>query len=140
MKRKSSKIIKTDNNLRYTEAFVIVSASETISSARCSEKIKIHGDVRITKAKPIMPDIFIPRDTTGLTASFNYLVNHALMYQFALQYTDYHRKEMKQYKNWKDLTQICRNEPFDLLISPSIHLTYFSALLLISSIFLRFSH
>ena len=60
MKRKSSKIIKTDNNLRYTEAFVIVSASETISSARCSEKIKIHGDVRITKAKPIMPDIFMP--------------------------------------------------------------------------------
>lgn len=58
----------------------------------------------------IMPDIFIPRDTIGLTPSFNYLVNHALIYQFALQYTDFHRKEMKQYKNWKDLENYLKSQ------------------------------
>lgn len=58
----------------------------------------------------IMPDVFMPRDTVGLTASFNYLVNHALIYQFAIQYTDTYRKELKQYKNWKDLDNYLKSQ------------------------------
>lgn len=51
----------------------------------------------------IMPDIFIPRDTTGYSESFSNLVNKTLIYRFSLQYTDKHRAELKKYKDWKSL-------------------------------------
>ena len=53
----------------------------------------------------IMPDIFIPRDTSGFTPSFNRLVNSNTLYKFALQYTDAHRKELKAYKDWRKLEE-----------------------------------
>lgn len=51
----------------------------------------------------IMPDIFVGRDTTLNTAWFNRCVNYAYTYQFAYQYTDRHRKELSQYKDWQQL-------------------------------------
>jgi carboxyl-terminal processing protease len=45
----------------------------------------------------IMPDIFVPIDTSGVT---NYLVdvrNRGLIYRFSLQYTDDHRKELQNF-------------------------------------------
>lgn len=45
----------------------------------------------------IMPDIFVPIDTTGVT---DYLVdvrNRGLIYRFSLQYTDNHRKELENF-------------------------------------------
>ena len=50
-----------------------------------------------------MPDVFIPRDTSEYSPSFNRLVNNNLIYRFALQYTDKHRKELKTYKDWREL-------------------------------------
>ena len=49
----------------------------------------------------IMPDIFVGRDTTLNTAWLNRCVNYAYTYQFAYQYTDHHRKELSQYKDWR---------------------------------------
>ncbi|MCQ2345469.1 MAG: S41 family peptidase [Paludibacteraceae bacterium] len=51
----------------------------------------------------IMPDIFVGRDTTLNTPWFNKVVNYAYTYQFAYQYTDRHRKELQQYKDWQSL-------------------------------------
>lgn len=51
----------------------------------------------------IMPDIFVGRDTTLNTAWLNRCVNYAYTYQFAYQYTDRHRKELSQYKDWQQL-------------------------------------
>lgn len=51
----------------------------------------------------IMPDIFVGRDTTLNTPWFNRCVNHAYTYQFAYQYTDKHRAELKKYKDWQSL-------------------------------------
>lgn len=51
----------------------------------------------------IMPDIFVGRDTTLNTAYYNRIVNHAYTYQFAYRYTDAHRKELSQYKDWQSL-------------------------------------
>lgn len=53
----------------------------------------------------IMPDIFVGRDTTHYTPYFNQVVNHAYTYQFAYQYTDRHRAELKRYKDWRALEQ-----------------------------------
>lgn len=51
----------------------------------------------------IMPDVFVGRDTTLNTPWYNRCVNLAYTYQFAYQYTDQHRKEMAQYKDWQSL-------------------------------------
>ena len=51
----------------------------------------------------IMPDVFVGRDTTLYTPYFNIVVNRAYTYQFAYQYTDRHRKELSQYKDWQSL-------------------------------------
>lgn len=51
----------------------------------------------------ILPDIFVGRDTTLLTPFYNKCVNMAYTYQFAFQYTDKHRKELKKFKDWQSL-------------------------------------
>ena len=53
----------------------------------------------------IMPDIFVGRDTTRNTPWYNRCVNMAYTYQFAYKYTDQHRKQLTQYKDWKALEQ-----------------------------------
>lgn len=51
----------------------------------------------------IMPDVFVPRDTTEFSPYFTKVVNYGYAYQFAFQYTDQHRNRLKEFKNWKDL-------------------------------------
>lgn len=51
----------------------------------------------------IMPDIFVGRDTTLNTPWYNRCVNLAYTYQFAYKYTDAHRKELSQFKDWQAL-------------------------------------
>lgn len=51
----------------------------------------------------IMPDIFVGRDTSYYTPYFNQVVNRAYTYQFAYQYTDKHRGNLKRYKDWQTL-------------------------------------
>lgn len=51
----------------------------------------------------IMPDVFVGRDTTRFTPWFNSVVNRAYTYQFAYRYTDEHRKQLSQYKDWQSL-------------------------------------
>jgi len=53
----------------------------------------------------IMPDVFVGRDTTLNTPYFNVCVNKAITYQFAYDYTNRHRKELSQYKDWRKLEQ-----------------------------------
>ena len=51
----------------------------------------------------IMPDVFVGRDTTLYTPYFNIVSNRAYTYQFAYQYTNKHRSELNQYKDWQSL-------------------------------------
>ena len=51
----------------------------------------------------IMPDVFVGRDTTLNTPYYNKVVNLAFTYQFAYQYTDKHRDELKKFKDWQSL-------------------------------------
>lgn len=58
----------------------------------------------------IMPDIFVGRDTTLNTPWYNRCVNLAYTYQFAYQYTDAHRKQLAQYKDWQSLEQYLQSQ------------------------------
>lgn len=51
----------------------------------------------------IMPDIFVPADTTGLTPFYNKVSNKGLIYQFAFSYTDKYRNILLKSGNYKEL-------------------------------------
>ena len=53
----------------------------------------------------IMPDIFVPQDTTGVTTYHSMVVNRALPIQFSFQYTDKNRIKLQKYPD----EQCCLN-------------------------------
>lgn len=59
----------------------------------------------------IMPDIFIPRDTSGITSYYSSIVNTGVLYQFALEYSDAHKKEFSAYSNYRDLYEHLKQQP-----------------------------
>ncbi len=53
----------------------------------------------------IMPEIFVPLDTIGITDYFSDLVSRGLVYDFAFSYADSHRKELSALKNLEERVQ-----------------------------------
>lgn len=53
----------------------------------------------------IMPDHFIPRDTSYSTPYYNKVVNHAYTYQFAYAYTDKNRESLNQFSTWQEMSK-----------------------------------
>ena len=52
----------------------------------------------------IIPDIFVPVDTSYYSPYFSRIVNRGLIYQFSLQYTDSKRTVLRKFKDYKELT------------------------------------
>lgn len=52
----------------------------------------------------VMPDVFVPRDTSAYTPYYNKVLNHAYTYQFAFAYTDRHRHELNKIKTWQEMS------------------------------------
>lgn len=53
----------------------------------------------------IMPDIFIPRDTTGITGYYNQVVRLGLVYRFAFDYADKNRSSLTRFDNAMELNE-----------------------------------
>ncbi len=51
----------------------------------------------------IMPDIFIPIDTTDITPYFKEVVGRNILYKYTLEYTDRHRSRMNEISSVADL-------------------------------------
>lgn len=51
----------------------------------------------------IMPDYFVPVDTTYSTRYYNRCVNLGVIYSFAFQYSDSHREELSRYSDYDQL-------------------------------------
>ncbi|MBN1819378.1 MAG: S41 family peptidase [Prolixibacteraceae bacterium] len=47
----------------------------------------------------IIPDIFVPADTTGISEYLARLTNRGIIYQFAYFYADHHRSELSEFSN-----------------------------------------
>lgn len=54
----------------------------------------------------IMPDIFIPMDTTRYTAYYNKVWNSNVLYRFTLDFTDRHRTKIDSIKSLDDLDKL----------------------------------
>lgn len=51
----------------------------------------------------IMPDVFVPRDTTGMTSYLMEVSNKGLLIQFSFQYTDRNRAKLDQFNDETEL-------------------------------------
>lgn len=71
------------------------------------DSIKFADSLRYTTPKGkivyggggIMPDVFIPVDTIGISPYLTKISNKGLVYSFAFEYTDTHRKELGKFNN-----------------------------------------
>lgn len=59
----------------------------------------------------IMPDIFIPRDTIGITSYYSSVVNSGAIYQYALEYSDRNRERFSAFKSYRELYQYLQQQP-----------------------------
>lgn len=53
----------------------------------------------------IMPDVFVPLDTSGVTPWFTQVRSKGLTYSFAFKYTDDHRQELEKFQSINNLTE-----------------------------------
>ncbi len=58
----------------------------------------------------IMPDFFVPQDTTGTSSYLIDVINKGLTAQFSFQYTDRNREKLSQFKDENALLQYLRRE------------------------------
>ncbi len=59
----------------------------------------------------IMPDIFIPRDTSGLTSYFSAVVNSGVLNMYTLNYSDKYYDKLSSFASYQDLWQYLRQQP-----------------------------
>lgn len=58
----------------------------------------------------IMPDIFIPEDTTGLTTYYKEAIMTGLLRQFAFEFTDRNRAQMDKYTSLADIQKYLQRQ------------------------------
>ena len=59
----------------------------------------------------IMPDIFIPRDTSGVTSYFSNVVNSGMLNLYALEYSDRNFDKLASFKTYQDLHKYLQQQP-----------------------------
>ncbi|WP_294082469.1 S41 family peptidase [Proteiniphilum sp. UBA5384] len=59
----------------------------------------------------IMPDIFVPRDTTGFNLYYNLIVNNRLDEKYAMLYSDTYREKLSSFGTWQELYRYLRQQP-----------------------------
>jgi carboxyl-terminal processing protease len=59
----------------------------------------------------IIPDIFIPRDTIGITSYYSLLLQNGIIYEYAFRYTDQNRETLNKYEDYRKLWSYLRSQP-----------------------------
>lgn len=86
---------------------------DTADSIKLDDSLKYQtvGGRTVYGGGGIMPDIFIPRDTSGVTSYFSKVINLGILYRYALEYSDWHKHEFAQYKNYEELWDFLKSQP-----------------------------
>lgn len=58
----------------------------------------------------IMPDVFVPQDTTGVTSYLKSVINRGLTILFTFQYTDQNRQKLSEFETESDLLSYLRRQ------------------------------
>lgn len=92
-----------------------------------ADSIKVHSDLlfHTETGRPvyggggIVPDIFVPNDTTGITGYYRDAVNKGLLMDFAYEYTDLNRKALSESKDVESLLKQLPSD--DILLSSFVY-------------------
>lgn len=76
-----------------------------------SLKYKTVGGRTVYGGGGIMPDIFVPRDTSEYTPYLKQIINYGYLYQFAFQYVDRNRNRLKDIKTWQQMESYLESQP-----------------------------
>lgn len=68
-----------------------------------SLEFKTSGGRTVYGGGGIMPDIFIPSDTTGITSYYSSIINTGILYHFSLNYSDKNYDKLNSFGNYKEL-------------------------------------
>jgi carboxyl-terminal processing protease len=84
-------------------------------SIKFADSLKFHtvGGRIVYGGGGIMPDIFIPMDTSGISPYLTKVANRNLIYRFAFEFTDRHRNEVRSIKDFESVKKFLSS--FDLL-------------------------
>lgn len=84
----------------------------TKDSIKLDESLKYHtrlGRV-VYGGGGIMPDIFVPQDTTGVSSYLTSVISKGLIYPFCFQYTDQNRAALSKFDNSEDMIKYLRRQ------------------------------
>ncbi|MDR2040761.1 MAG: S41 family peptidase [Tannerella sp.] len=59
----------------------------------------------------IMPDLFIPLDTSNITSYYDAVINSGALYQFVLEYSERNHPKLSAYKSYEDLYAYLKQQP-----------------------------
>lgn len=74
--------------------------NDTVSGLK---PFKTLGGRVVYEGDGIMPDIFVPRDTTGINSYFNTLANKGLIEEYAMLYADFNKEKLGTFPTWEAL-------------------------------------
>ncbi len=80
-------------------------SKDSIKVDKSKEFITAHGRT-VYGGGGIVPDIFVPNDTTGLTTYYFNVANAGLLQKFAFTYSDINRKALSKLKDYKQFLRI----------------------------------
>ncbi|MDX1315311.1 MAG: hypothetical protein R3356_07390, partial [Eudoraea sp.] len=75
-----------------------------------SLKYTTEGGKTVYGGGGIMPDLFIPIDTTGGSVYFNRVANRGLIYRFALKFSDDSRPTLSELSKWEEFDEFLEKE------------------------------
>ncbi|MDR0733291.1 MAG: PDZ domain-containing protein [Dysgonamonadaceae bacterium] len=59
----------------------------------------------------IMPDVFVPLDTSELTSYYIHLESKNIFYRFACEYADMNRSRLSEFKNYQSMWEYLKQQP-----------------------------
>lgn len=65
----------------------------------------------------VMPDVFVPRDTSSYSDYYYRLRDKGIIYQFALKYSDDHRLTLQRYETVDELTKYLNSKNFAEMVA-----------------------
>jgi carboxyl-terminal processing protease len=86
---------------------------ETADSIKMNDSLayQTHGGRTVYGSGAIMPDIFVPEDTTEITSYYSKVVNTGVLTRFALEYSDKNRNKLKSFKTYEELYAYLKQQP-----------------------------
>jgi carboxyl-terminal processing protease len=86
---------------------------DTADSIKMNESLayKTTGGRTVYGGGGIMPDIFVPIDTTEITSYYTKVVNTGVLYKFAWNYSEKNQERLKSFKTYEDLYAYLKQQP-----------------------------